>query len=144
MSRGCCVGQKEGNLACEAYRLVSLYSCNTTQEGFQVSRFISLERLIEESKTDYYRILERCSANWHADKNETVPWWNYFLSIIRRAYREFEQKVVTSGRGPAKTELVRQAILAQDMGKVGSGLRLGWSIGYIDAEYKEFIGPTGI
>jgi len=32
-----------------------------------------------------------------------------------------------------------QAILAEDIGKVGSGLRLGWSIGYIDAEYKEFI-----
>jgi iron complex outermembrane receptor protein len=36
-----------------------------------------------------------------------------------------------------------QAILADDIGRVGSDLRLGWSIGYIDAEYKEFIGPTG-
>lgn len=37
MSSGCCAGQKEGNLACEAYRLASLYSCNTAQEGFKVS-----------------------------------------------------------------------------------------------------------
>ena len=36
-----------------------------------------------------------------------------------------------------------QAILADDLGRAGSGLRMGWSIGYIDAEYKEFIGPTG-
>lgn len=36
-----------------------------------------------------------------------------------------------------------QAILADDLGRAGSSLRLGWSIGYIDAEYKEFIGPTG-
>ena len=34
-------------------------------------------------------------------------------------------------------------ILADDLGRAGSGLRLGWSIGYIDADYKEFIGPTG-
>jgi len=32
-----------------------------------------------------------------------------------------------------------QAILANDMGRTGSQLRLGWSVGYIDAEYKEFI-----
>lgn len=36
-----------------------------------------------------------------------------------------------------------QAILADDMGRDGSSLLLGWSVGYIDAEYKEFIGPTG-
>ena len=74
---------------------------------------MSLERLIEDSKTEYYRILEQCSANWHAGENEIIPWWTYFLSILRRAYREFEQKVEASGTGPAKTELVRQAILAQ-------------------------------
>lgn len=31
------------------------------------------------------------------------------------------------------------AILADDLGRNGSQLRLGWSVGYIDAEYKEFI-----
>jgi iron complex outermembrane receptor protein len=35
------------------------------------------------------------------------------------------------------------AILADDMGRTGDSLRLGWSIGYIDAEYKEYIGATG-
>jgi iron complex outermembrane receptor protein len=29
------------------------------------------------------------------------------------------------------------------MGRTGDSLRLGWSIGYIDAEYKEYIGATG-
>ena len=49
---------------------------------------------------------------------------------------------VTTNAGDADINGIEwegQAILAQDMGKVGSGLRLGWSIGYIDAEYKEFI-----
>lgn len=36
-----------------------------------------------------------------------------------------------------------QAILADDLARAGSSLRLGWSVGYIDADYKEFIGPTG-
>ena len=35
------------------------------------------------------------------------------------------------------------AILADDLGRVGSQLRLGWSVGYIDAEFNEFIGASG-
>jgi len=34
-------------------------------------------------------------------------------------------------------------ILAQDLGRTGSGLRLGWAVGYIDAEYNEFINAFG-
>ena len=47
--------------------------------GFQVARFISLERLVEESKEDYYRVLGECSRGWHEGRNEILPWWNYFL-----------------------------------------------------------------
>jgi Fic family protein len=83
------------------------------QQGYQVGRYVSLERLVEESKDEYYRILERCSVDWHSGKNEIVPWWDYFLGILRRAYLEFGRKLEGSGRGPAKTELVRQAILSQ-------------------------------
>ena len=83
------------------------------QQEYQVGRYVSLERLVEDSKEEYYHILERCSADWHAGANEIIPWWNYFLGILRRAYQEFEQKMEGSGAGPAKTELVRQAIAAQ-------------------------------
>ncbi|MGD9264793.1 MAG: TonB-dependent receptor [Lysobacterales bacterium] len=36
-----------------------------------------------------------------------------------------------------------QTILADNVGQSGGEFRFGWSIGYVDAEYKEFIGPTG-
>ncbi len=36
-----------------------------------------------------------------------------------------------------------QAILAEDIGRQGSGLRLGWAIGYLDAKFNEFIDPFG-
>jgi len=48
-----------------------------------------------------------------AAKNEILPRWNYFPSIIRRSYQEFKPSIEASRTGPAKTELVRQAILAQ-------------------------------
>lgn len=81
--------------------------------GFHVARYISLERLIEESKADYYRVLGECSRGWHEGEAEIVPWWNYFLSVLRRAYREFERQVEAAAARPAKSDLARQTILAQ-------------------------------
>jgi len=81
--------------------------------GFQVARYISLERLVEESKDEYYDVLAECSQGWHDGKNEIVPWWNYFLSVLRRAYKEFEQQVESTEARPAKSDLIRQTVLAQ-------------------------------
>lgn len=82
-------------------------------QGFQVARYISLERLIEESKEEYYRVLKLCSHGWHQGKNEIVPWWNYFLGTLRNAYKEFELQVESVQARPAKSDLVRQTVLAQ-------------------------------
>jgi Fic family protein len=81
--------------------------------GFQVARYISLERLVEQSKDDYYGVLAECSRGWHKGKNEIVPWWNYFLSVLHRAYKDFERQVVSAEARPAKSDLVRQTVLAQ-------------------------------
>jgi len=82
-------------------------------QGFQVARYISLERLIEESKEEYYRVLRLCSQGWHEGRNEIIPWWNYFLSTLRSAYKEFERQVESVGARPAKSDLVRQTVLAR-------------------------------
>ena len=81
--------------------------------GFQVARYVSLERLIEESREDYYSVLAECSGGWHEGENEIVPWWNYFLSVLHRAYKEFEYQVESTEARPAKSDLVRQTVLAQ-------------------------------
>lgn len=81
--------------------------------GFDVVRYISLERLVEERKDEYYGVLETCSDNWHESRNEIVPWWNFFLAVLRSGYREFEQQVDSSSPRPAKSELVRHAIMEQ-------------------------------
>jgi Fic family protein len=80
------------------------------QHDFIVSRFISLEKLIEESKEDYYQVLHQCSQGWHEGNNDVVPWLSYLLSILRKAYLDFARQVESSSPLPAKTELVRSAI----------------------------------
>ncbi len=82
-------------------------------EGFVVARYVSLERLVEETKEDYYRVLQECSVGWHEGTNEVVPWWNYFLSTLRRAYGEFERQVEASDARGGKGDLVRQVVATQ-------------------------------
>jgi len=81
--------------------------------GFQVARYISLERLVEESKEDYYRVLGECSRDWHKGRNEILPWWNYVLGIVRSAYQELETEVTSAPARPAKGDMVRRAVFEQ-------------------------------
>lgn len=83
--------------------------------GFELVRYVSLERMVEERKDEYYSVLRACSDGWHEGKNEIVPWWNYFLGVVRSGYREFEHQVeaTTGGARPAKSELVRRTVFGQ-------------------------------
>ena len=46
-------------------------------------------------------------------QNEIIPWWNYFLGMLRSAYQEFERQVESVEARPAKRDLVRQTVLVQ-------------------------------
>jgi Fic family protein len=83
------------------------------QHGFEAGRYISLERLIEESRADYYRVLAECSRGWHESENELTSWWNYFLSVVSSAYRELAERIKRSSCAPAKSDLVRQVVESQ-------------------------------
>lgn len=78
---------------------------------YQVGRYISLERVFEESKETYYEALEASSQGWHGGRHDPYPWLNYFWGVLLRAYREFEERVGTirTTRG-SKTEQVRRAV----------------------------------
>jgi Fic family protein len=66
------------------------------QHGYEVGRYISLERLIEETRADYYDVLRRSSEGWHEGRHDILPWLNYFLSIVRRAYVELKAEAARS------------------------------------------------
>ena len=95
-----------------ASRLLLLLQCYHL--GYEVGRYISLERLIENNKERYYETLEQSSQGWHEGKHDPWPYVNYVLFILKTAYREFEERVgkVVSPKG-AKTELVLDAIRHQ-------------------------------
>ncbi len=78
---------------------------------YRVGKYISLERIFEESGQTYYDALEASSDGWHESRHDVVPWMSYFWGVLLRAYGEFEDRigVVGGGRG-SKARGVRDAV----------------------------------
>jgi Fic family protein len=89
--------------------LLALY-----QHGFTVGKYISLERIIEQSKETYYEALNKSSHNWHEAEHDVIPWFNYFLGTVLTAYKELEERAanIKPSHG-AKTEIVTVSIERQ-------------------------------
>ncbi len=80
--------------------------------GFALGRYISLERIVEESKEGYYETLEASSKGWHEGKHDVHPWLNYFWGALTRAGREFEERVGKVADAPGtKSEMIRAAVM---------------------------------
>ncbi len=84
------------------------------QFGYEVGRYVSLERIIEQSKDRYYENLKLSSQGWHERAHHVHPFLNYLLFVLATAYQEFEQRVqaVKEGKG-SKSQLVENVIMMQ-------------------------------
>ena len=63
------------------------------KSGYIVGKYISIEKIIEETKETYYDALEKSSVNWHNNKNDYSYFVEYYLGIILSAYKEFASRV---------------------------------------------------
>ncbi len=79
--------------------------------GYSVGRYISLERIIEESRDTYYEALEASSKGWHEGRHDPFPWLEYFWGVLLRAYGEFRDRAdrMSAARG-SKTSLIEVAV----------------------------------
>ncbi len=77
--------------------------------GYEAGRYISIEKMIESTKTQYYDTLELSSANWHTGKHDAWPYINYVLFTLKNVYREFESRVnaLKSPRGEKTLTIIR-------------------------------------
>lgn len=91
--------------------LMLLYHFN-----YEVGRYISIERVYEQTKEGYYETLEASSQGWHEGRHDPNPWLNYFWGVMLRAYREFEERVgeVRTRKG-SKSGQVREVVLAKQI-----------------------------
>ena len=79
--------------------------------GYDVGRYISLERIFEQSKDSYYDTLYQSSQGWHEGRHDPMPWVTYFWGVMLRAYAEYEARVLNvSAGGGVKADIVRHAV----------------------------------
>jgi Fic family protein len=89
-------------------RLLTLLALH--QAGYDVGRYVSLERLIDDTRETYYEALRAAGHGWHEDRHDIGPWLRYFVGILTAAYRELSGSVeAVSGRG-SKREAIRRFI----------------------------------
>lgn len=63
------------------------------QNGYEVGKYISIEKQIEKTKDAYYDVLERIDEGWHEEKNDPTPFIKYMLQVILACYTELEARV---------------------------------------------------
>lgn len=79
--------------------------------GYIVGKYISIEKLIADSKETYYEVLQESSSGWHEETNDYVPFVRYMLGVIVAAYRSFESRVgLLTNDKIKKTDRVREVI----------------------------------
>ncbi len=79
--------------------------------GYIVGKYISIEKLIADSKETYYEVLQESSCDWHEGKNDYAPFVRYMLGVIVAAYREFSNRVeLRTNVKLTKAERVREII----------------------------------
>ena len=81
------------------------------RSGYFVGKYISIERLIADSKESYYEALQESSDGWHEGTNDYLPFVRYVLGVVIAAYREFASRVdILITRGLSKPDRVREII----------------------------------
>jgi len=83
-----------------------------------IGKYISLEKLIENSKDTYYEVLHDSSGGWHDNESDYAPFVRYYLGILQKAYSEFEERVYyLSQRGLSKPNRIK-TVIDRKIGKI--------------------------
>ena len=86
--------------------------------GYYVGKYISIEKLISDTKSSYYEALQDSSNGWHEGANDYVSFVTYMLGIILAAYRDFEDRAkLLVAKGVSKPDRVRE-IIKGHLGKI--------------------------
>lgn len=81
------------------------------RSGYIVGKYISIEKMIADSKETYYEVLQESSTNWHEEENDYAPFVRYMLGVIIAAYRDFSSRIeYLTTRGFSKADRVRETI----------------------------------
>ena len=85
--------------------------------GFNIGKFISIEKIIEETKDKYYEALQFSSLGWIEDNNDPSAFIKYMLSVILKAYRDLDDRVKILSENNSKALILVEGAIKTILGK---------------------------
>ena len=73
------------------------------RSGYMVGKYISIEKAIADTKTNYYNALSQADAGWHEQTNDPKFFIKYMLAVILSCYRDFESRVVITEKAGVRS-----------------------------------------
>lgn len=78
-----------------------------SKAGFDVSRYVSVDRIVEGSAMEYYDALNACTDGWDHARNDYAPYVLYWLKVLDEAYMKAFESIGPHTQKPAgKSERV--------------------------------------
>ena len=102
------------------------------KNGYNVGKYISIEKHIEKTKGSYYDALEDASRGWREEEDDPTPFIKYMLGVILACYRDFEERiniigettvVSTTKSGKRRSTTIKSS--AQDIVKTAVDSKIG-------------------
>ena len=87
------------------------------KNGYNVGKYISIEKQIEKTKDLYYDALEEADKDWHENTNDPTPFIRYMLQVILACYIEFEERVGMMRYSASKAYDVVKHYIEEKIGK---------------------------
>ena len=77
------------------------------RSGYDVGKYVSVEKEIERTKETYYEALAASSQGWREGKGDYAPFVTYMLGIIDACYRELANRFSLAGAPSGNEGAVR-------------------------------------
>lgn len=78
---------------------------------YRIVKYVSLERLIEESSDEFHKAIDESLKDWEYGVNDYKPFVRYILKLLLKAFNEFERKTSYIFGGYNKFERVERYII---------------------------------
>lgn len=88
------------------------------KSGYIVGKYISIEKIVENTKESYYDTLQQSSIKWHENKNNYEFFVEYYLGIILSAYKDFSNRVEYLTNKKMTVKERTESIIKNHLGKI--------------------------
>ena len=75
--------------------------------GYDVGKYVSIEREIEKTKETYYEALAASSSGWQEGKGDYIPFVTYILGVVVACYKELDSRFSIMALPSKNEEVIR-------------------------------------